>query len=231
MTPPVARSRCIAKRDRQRQKHRPAASGGARVRRWRRTTRGDRSCARLTRERRIALPSTGDASCPARWPWPRACRRSAAAASPRLRQVNVYNWDTYIGETHARGLHRGDRHRRALRPVREQRRAVRQAARGQSGLRRHLPHQRLRRAHDRGRHAAAARPRPDPQPEEHRSAVRRRALRSGPYLQRALFLGHDRHRLSGLRGGADQLGRSVRGRHLCRAHRMAELARHDPGGA
>ena len=53
----------------------------------------------------------------------------------------------------------------------------------------------------------------------------------GRTLQRALLLGHDRHRLSGLRGGADQLGRPVRGRHLCRAHRVAELARHDPGGA
>ena len=51
----------------------------------------------------------------------------------------------------ARRLQGGERHRRQYEPVRDQRRAVRQAARRQSGLRRHRSGQRVRRAHDPGR--------------------------------------------------------------------------------
>ena len=53
---------------------------------------------------------------------------SVAAALPPLSrralaqggQVNVYNWDTYIGETTLEDFTDGDRHYGPLRPVREQ---------------------------------------------------------------------------------------------------------------
>ena len=133
---------------------------------------------------------------------------------------------------HARGLHRRDRHRGPLRPVRQQRRAVRQAARGQSGLRRDLPVQRLRRAHDRRRHAAAARPREDSEHRQHRPGLRR-SRRSIPACSTAC-------RISGARSG---LGYRVsaaspkafadlfEGDAYAGRDRAAQLDRHHPGDA
>ena len=49
-------------------------------------------------------------------------------------QVNVYNWDTYIGETTLEDFTEATGIDGPLRSVREQRGGVREAARGQSGL-------------------------------------------------------------------------------------------------
>ena len=119
----------------------------------------------------------------------RPVRSGAGRAGQRLQLGHLHRRD------HARGLHRGDRHRGPLRSVREQRGGVREAARGQSGLRRDLPVERVRRAHDRRRHAGAARPRQNPEHGQRRPGVRRSGVRSRPEVQHAVFLGHARSRL------------------------------------
>ena len=122
----------------------------------------------------------------------------------------------------ARGLQEGERHRRQYEPVRHQRRAVRQAARRQPGLRRHRSGQRVRRAHDPGRPARAARSRQDPEHQECRARVhQRRAVRSRPQIQHALYLARHRHRLSQVQGqgGPRQLEVPVRFRRVQRPHR------------
>ena len=104
----------------------------------------------------------------------------------------------------ARRLQGGERHRRQYEPVCHQRRAVRQAARRQPRLRRHRSGQRVRPAHDPGQAARAARSRQDPEHQERRAGVhQRRALRSGPQVQHALYLARHRHRLSQVQGQGD----------------------------
>jgi spermidine/putrescine transport system substrate-binding protein len=99
LTPPVARARWIAKSDRQLQKHRAAASGGARFtamaahHSWRSVMRQahPRPPNRVAVHRRRFL--SGSLAVAASLPM---LGRSSQA---QARQVNVYNWDTYIGET------------------------------------------------------------------------------------------------------------------------------------
>ena len=66
---------------------------------------------------------------------------------------------------------------------------------------------------------------------QHRPGLRRSRVRSRPEAQHALFLGHARPRLSRLGGEPQGLRRPVRGRCLRRPHGAAQLDRHHPGDA
>ena len=67
-----------------------------------------------------------------------------------------------------------------------------------------------------------------PEHGEHRPGLRRPGVRPRPRAQHAVFLGHGRARLSQLRRQPDRIRRPVRERPVRRAHRAAQHRRHDP---
>ena len=133
-------------------------------------------------------------------------------------EVNVYNWDTYIGETtladftEATGIEvRYDLfagNDELFAKLRE----------GNPGYDVIFPSNDYVERMIVGRHADAAGPRQDPQLRQHRAAPSPIPPSTPACSTHALFLGHGRDRLSQVEGHArPSLGGRVRGRRVCRA--------------